>query len=85
MDGSTGVIYYLFTTEPDKLQETRRQLKFDNRGIHLEKSNIMPSCYGDYIVLTVPLPTEYRVTAIMVGFNIEGIITWAQYFRPVTQ
>lgn len=85
MNRSTEVIYHLFTTEPDKLPEARKQLKFDNRGIHLNKSSAIQLYHGDYIVLTEPIPTEYCVTAIMVGFNIEGKITWAQYFRPATQ
>lgn len=77
LDGSTDTIYHIFATEPDKLPEARKQLKFDNRGIRLGRSSTMPSYYGDYMVLTAPIPTEYCVTAIMVGFNIDGKITWA--------
>lgn len=79
---NTEIICHLYTSELDKLPENRRINGFDNVGFNAgyhESKQI-----GKYIVYSIELPTEYTITAICTGFNIDGDINWLEYFRPLT-
>ena len=81
LDSSTEIIYHLHTNEPEKLPERRVQYKFDNRGFRVGTDKEIESI-GHYRVFEDIIPTDYNVTAIVVGFNTEGTITWTESFRP---
>lgn len=81
LDSSTEIIYHLHTNEPEKLPEERVQYKFDNRGFRVGTDKEIESI-GHYRVFEDIIPTDYNVTAIVVGFNTEGTITWMESFRP---
>lgn len=78
---NTEIIYHLHTNEPEKLPEERVQYKFDNRGFRVGTDKEIESI-GHYRVFEDIIPTDYNVTAIVVGFNTEGTITWMESFRP---
>ena len=85
ISNATEVIYHIQTNEPDKLPEHRKQYSFDNRGFRVPKDgspakNELKSVDG-YRVFEREIPQEYNVTAITVGFNTSGTITWVDYFR----
>lgn len=77
---STEVIYHIFTDEPEKLPEKRKQYGFDNRGFRVGKLNELES-ENSYRVFEREIPENYYVTSITVGFNTAGEITWVQSFR----
>lgn len=81
LDSSTEIIYHLYTNEPEKLPEKRVQYKFDNRGFRDGTDKEIRSI-GHYRVFEDIIPVDYNVTAIVVGFNTEGTITWTESFRP---
>lgn len=84
IDRNTEIIYHIHTTEPEKLPEKRVQYGFDNRGFRVkadEKVTNELESIGHYRVFEKEIPLEYEVTAIVVGFNTDGTITWTDSFR----
>ena len=84
LDKNTEIIYHLHTNESEKLPEKRVQYKFDNRGFRVGTDKEIKSI-GHYRVFEDIIPEEYNVTAIAVGFNTEGTITWTESFRTGCQ
>ena len=82
LDSSTEIIYHLHTNESGKLPENRVQYKFDNRGFRVETDKEIDGI-GHYRVFENTIPTDYNVTAIVVGFNTEGTILWIDSFRVI--
>lgn len=80
IDKNTEIIYHIHTTEPEKLPEKRIQYKFDNRGFRVGSDNELEGI-NHYRVFEKKIPEEYHVTAIVVGFNTDGTITWSDSFR----
>ena len=83
IDKNTEVIYHIHTDEPAKLPARRVQYGFDNRGFRVEterRDNELERI-GHYRVFEKEIPEEYHVTAIVVGFNTDGTITWIDSFR----
>ena len=83
VDKSTEVIYHIHTDEPEKLPEIRVQYGFDNRGFRVgtERADNELEGIEHYRVFKKEIPEEYHVTAIVVGFNTGGTITWNDSFR----
>ena len=83
IDKNTEVIYHIHTDEPEKLPERRVQYGFDNRGFRVgaERAENELEQIDHYRVFEREIPEEYNVTAIVVGFNTEGTITWTESFR----
>lgn len=84
IDKSNEVIYHIHTNEPEKLPERRVQYGFDNRGFRVGDERAENELEGidHYRVFEKEIPEEYHVTAIVVGFNTDGTITWTESFRP---
>ena len=84
IDKNTEVIYHIHTDEPEKLPEKRIQYGFDNRGFRVGDERAENELEGidHYRVFEKEIPEEYHVTAIVVGFNTDGTITWTESFRP---
>ena len=88
LDNNTEIIYHLYTNEVDKLPQNRRQYQFDNQGFRGGRDNELTGVMecGKYRVFEKDIPSEYNVTAICVGFNIDGGATeWEDYFRMSKQ
>ena len=84
IDKNTEVIYHIHTDEPERLPENRVQYGFDNRGFRPpadERASNELEPIDHYRVFEREIPDEYNVTAIVVGFNTDGIITWNDSFR----
>lgn len=83
IDRNTAIIYHIHTNEPEKLPERRVQYGFDNRGFRVgtERAENELEGIGHYRVFDMEIPEEYNVTAIVVGFNTDGTITWSDSFR----
>lgn len=83
IDKKTELIYHIHTDEPEKLPEKRVQYGFDNRGFRAgaERAENEFERIGHYRVFEKEISEEYHVTAIVVGFNTDGTITWADSFR----
>ena len=83
IDKKTEIIFHLHTNEPDKLPEHRKKYKFDNRGFRVGGNNELTTTMrcGKYRVFERVLPSEYNITAVTVGFNTDGKITWTGSFR----
>lgn len=83
VDKNTEVIYHIHTDEPEKLPESRVQHGFDNRGFRVgaERADNELEGIEHYRVFEKEIPKEYHVTAIVVGFNTDGTITWSDSFR----
>ena len=83
IDKKTEVIYHIHTDEPEKLPEKRVQYGFDNRGFRAsaERADNEMTSIDHYRVFEKEIPEEYHVTAIVVGFNTDGAITWNDSFR----
>lgn len=83
IDKNTEVIYHIHTDEPEKLPEKRIQYGFDNRGFRVgpEKAENELESVDHYRVFEKEIPEEYHVTAIVVGFNTDGTVTWNDSFR----
>jgi len=83
-DLKANLIYHLHTNETKNLPENRIQYGFDNRFLPIgsEKELTNSIDCGEYRVFTDIIPSEYYVTAIMVGMNKGPNILWRQYFRP---
>ncbi len=84
IDKNTEIIYHIHTNEPEKLPERRVQYGFDNRGFGVGDERAENELEGidHYRVFEKEIPEEYHVTAIVVGFNTDGTITWTESFRP---
>lgn len=84
IDKNTEVIYHIHTDEPEKLPERRVQYGFDNRGFRVGTERAENELEGidHYRVFQKEIPEEYNVTAVVVGFNTDGTITWTESFRP---
>lgn len=80
IDASTEIIYHLYTNEPEKLPEARKQYKFDNRGFRLG-SDKERSEFEGFKVFEDIIPQNYNVTAVVVGFSTQGKIIWMKSFR----
>lgn len=83
IDKRTEIIFHLHTNEPDKLPEHRKKFKFDNRGFRAGGKNEITGAMrcGKYRVFERSIPAEYNITAVWVGFNTNGKITWSRWFR----
>ena len=83
IDKNTEVIYHIHTDEPEKLLENRVQYGFDNRGFRVgtERAENELEPIDHYRVFERGIPEGYNVTAIVVGFNTDGAITWNDSFR----
>ena len=83
IDKNTEVIYHIHTDEPEKLPERRVQYGFDNRGFRVgpEKAENELESIDHCRVFEKEIPEEYHVTAIVVGYNTDGTITWNDSFR----
>lgn len=83
IDKNTEVIYHIHTDEPEKLPERRVQYGFDNRGFRAgaERADNEMTSFDHYRVFEKEIPQEYNVTAVVVGFNTDGTITWNDSFR----
>ena len=83
IDKNTEVIYHIHTDEPEKLPGKRVQYGFDNRGFRVGSERADNELEGieHYRVFEKEIPKEYHVTAIVVGFNTDGAITWNDSFR----
>lgn len=85
IDEKTEVIYHIQTNEPEKLPPHRIQYSFDNRGFRVPNDGSAGKNelerIGEYRVFEREIPQEYNVTAVTVGFNTSGTITWTDYFR----
>lgn len=80
LDQNTVVFYHLHTNELEKLPENRKQYKFDNRGFRLGTEKEQESI-GQYRAFEDIIPSDYNVTAVVVGFSTDGTITWRRSFR----
>ena len=84
LDSNTEVIYHIHTNEPEKLPEHRISSGFDNRGFRPSANspaNNELQRIEHYRVFEREIPSEYNVTAIVVGFNTDRTITWTDSFR----
>ena len=83
IDKNTEVIYHIHTDEPEKLPEKRIQYGFDNRGFRVGAEQAENEFEGieHYGVFEKEITGNYHVTAIVVGFNTDGTITWTDSFR----
>ena len=83
IDKNTEVIYHIHTDEPEKLPGIRVQYGFDNRGFRVgtERADNELESIDHYRVFEKEIPEEYNVTAVVVGFNTDGIVTWTDSFR----
>lgn len=83
IDKNTEVIFLIQTNEKEKLPQRRVQYGFDNRGFRVgtERADNELEGIEHYRVFEKEIPKEYHVTAIVVGFNTDGMITWNDSFR----
>lgn len=83
IDKNTEVIYHIHTNEPEQLPENRIQHGFDNRGFRVgaEQAENELASIDHYRVFEREISGEYNVTAVVVGFNTDGTITWSDSFR----
>ena len=84
IDRNTEIIYHIHTDEPEKLPEHRVQYGFDNRGFRVsvdQKAANELDGIDHYRVFQKEITEEYRVTAVIVGFNTDGTVTWTDSFR----
>ena len=89
LENSVGIVFLLFTNEPDRLPEKRKQYGFDNRwfmgGGKYELTKTM-RC-GRYRVFMRKIPKEYHVTVVRTGLYKykEKEFLWSGYFRVEKQ
>lgn len=81
IEPSTEIVFQIHTDEPEKLPENRRKYGFDNRCFYLESADEQKPIDG-FRVFKAEIPSTYHVTAVMVGFSIDGKLLWSKYFRP---
>ncbi len=81
-DGSTYIQYQMHTTQIQKLPKERLENNtyWSNIGFVFENSEIDIGG-GEYRVAKREIPTEYSVTDIWTGYNVNGWV-WVQHFRP---
>lgn len=73
---TTEIVYHIYSDDQKNLPEKRIRYGFDNHGFRTkEKRN------DGYLVIRKPIPTQYVVAAVLVGFHIEGNLIWSQMFR----
>lgn len=71
------LIYHIRTSRPELLPEQRVRYGFDNRGFHASDAEA-----GGYRRATRPVPSEYPVSSITVGLNVNKSVVWQSAFRP---
>lgn len=83
-DSESNIIYHLYTDEPENLPDNRKQYGFDNRGFRFGSNKEITETMncGQYRVFSDIIPSEYHVSAIMVGMNKGSDVLWKQFFRP---
>lgn len=84
VDDNVKVQYQLNTTQPDRLPEVRlkNEWDWDNISFMLSWNELMDIPEGcSYRVAKKAIPTEYSVSKIWTGFEIDGEL-WLTYFRP---
>ena len=83
IDKNTEIIYHIHTTEPEMLPEKRIQYGFDNRGFRagVERAENELEGIDHYRVFEKEIPQDYNVTAVVVGCNTDGSITWSDSSR----
>jgi len=83
LSSNTEVIYHIHTDEPNRLPEKRIQYGFNNQGFRAgtERRDNELESIDHYRVFEREIPNEYNVTAIVVGFNTDGTVTWNESFR----
>ena len=83
VDWNTEIICHCYTRESEKLPEYNVSHYFDNRGFRAgkDKAGNELDRIGRYRVFERKLPVEFKVTAVVVGFNTDGKLTWADNFR----
>lgn len=83
IDKNTEIIYHIHTNEPEKLPKRRAMHGFDNRSfwVNDERADNELDSINYYRVFKQAVPDEYNVTAVTVGFNTDGKITWTGCFR----
>ena len=82
LDNATSIIYQLRTNEPGNLPENRIYYGFDNRGFKPGSKNEKTS-REKYRIFEAPIPEEYNITAVLVGFSVDKRVTWSDSFRIV--
>ena len=82
IDPASELICHLYTSEPEKLPEKRLLFGFDNRGFRIVKQK-EAAYVGSYRVYTIGIPSEYRITAVVVGLKTGGSVAWKDCFRPL--
>lgn len=82
-DFDASIMYQLYTDEPENLPEERQKYGFDNRGFKKdgEKEITGKMKCGSYRVFSDIIPTEYHITAVMVGMNKGPDYLWKDCFR----
>lgn len=84
LGNNNEIIFHIYTDESERLPEKRIQYGFDNRGFRVKKDEMQRNeieRIGRYRAFIQEIPTEYHITAIFVGINIDGIIVWHKGFR----
>lgn len=76
----TQIIYHLYTDDIEKSPENRRENRFNNMSFYAE--GVDSVFCGNYRVFEAPIPTDYPITAIGVGYYTNSYVTWKEYFRP---
>ena len=67
----TEIVYHLVTDKPHLLPEWRRHYNFDNRGFR-SGDKWERECIGRYRVFEKEIPSEFPITSIRVGFDLDG-------------
>lgn len=83
-DETTYIQYQLWTTQPERLPEKRREQNYnwDNIGGYFEKHELEGD-FGPYRVMKRDLPSSYAVTSVLTGYYKNKRWVWGEYFRPV--
>ena len=84
-DGSTYIQCMVDTTQFDKLPSDRLQNGWytGSIGSNFESNELtgIMEC-GEYRVFSLELPTEYSLTRLVTGYNIDDNWIWTKAFRP---
>ena len=84
IDRNTEIIYHIYTDELEKLPENRSRFTFDNRGFRVSVDQMAANeldGIGHYRVFQKDIPEEYHITAVVVGYNTDGVVLWTDCFR----
>lgn len=76
----TEIIYHVYTNENDKLPKHMMKYGFDNLGFQVQNDEDQ-RIIGNYLIYSEEIPNNYNVTVVVIGLNIDGEITWYDYFR----